>query len=130
MIRSLSGEFPVKAWCRALGMTRSGYYAAQKKAQRPRARDNARSGAKIKTTFEASCRTYGSPRLAVVLRRDGETCGRHRVARLMRVHRLRATQKRRFRPRTTDSRRLCPMAAQPLERAGRNGATARRGLAS
>ena len=32
------------------------------------------------------------------------------MARLRRVHRLRATQKRRFRPRTTDSRHLCPIA--------------------
>ena len=30
-----------------LGISRSGYYAAQKKAARPRARDNARLGAKI-----------------------------------------------------------------------------------
>lgn len=114
MIRSLSSEFPVKALCRALGVSRSGYYAAQKKAERPRAKDNVRLGAKIKVSFEASRRTYGSPRLTVVLRRDGETCGRNRVARLMRVHRLRATQKRRFRPRTTDSRHLCPIAPNHL----------------
>ena len=114
MIRSLSSEFSVKALCRALGVSRSGYYAARKKAERPRARDNARLGAKIKESFEASRRTYGSPRLAVVLRRAGETCGRHRVARLMRVHRLRAAQKRRFRPRTTDSRHLCPIAPNHL----------------
>ncbi len=114
MIRSLANEFPVKTLCRALGVSRSGYYAAQKKAARPRARDNARLGAKIKESFEASRRTYGSPRLAVVLRRAGETCGRHRVARLMRVLRLRATQKRRFRPRTTDSRHLCPIAPNHL----------------
>ena len=114
MSRSLSGELPVKALCRALGVSRSGYYAAQKKAERPRARDNARLGAKIKESCEASRRTCGSPRLTVVLRRAGETCGRHRVARLMRVHRLRATQKRRFRPRTTDSRHLCPIAPNHL----------------
>ena len=114
MIKSLSGEFPVKALCRALGVSRSGHYAAQRKAERPRARDNARLAAKIAESFEASRRTYVSPRLTVVLRRAGETCGRHRVARLMRVHRLRATQKRRFRPRTTDSRDLCPIAPNHL----------------
>ena len=114
MIRELAGEFPIKALCRVLGVSRSGYYAAQKKAQRPRARDNARLGARIKEAFEASRRTYGSPRLTVVLRRAGEPCGRHRVARLMRAHRLRATQKRRFRPRTTDSRHLCPIAPNHL----------------
>ncbi len=62
MIRSLSGEFPVKVLCRALGVSRSGYYAARPKAARPRARDNVRLEAKIKESFEASRRTYGSPR--------------------------------------------------------------------
>ena len=114
MISSLAGEFPVKSLCRVLGVSRSGYYAAKKKAQRPRARDNARLGTKIKEAFEASRRTYGSPRITVVLRRAGERCSRHRVARLMRAHRLRATQKRRFRPRTTDSRHLCPVAPNHL----------------
>ena len=114
VISSLAREFPIKALCRVLGVSRSGYYAAQKKAQRPRARDNARLGAKLREAFEASRRTYGSPRLTVVLRRAGETCGRHRVARLTRVLRLRATQKRRFRPRTTDSGHLCPVAPNHL----------------
>ncbi len=114
MIRSLAGEFPVKSLCRVLGVSRSGYYAAKKKARRPRAKDNVRLGARIKEAFEASRRTYGSPWITVVLRRTGETCGRHRVARLMRAHRLRATQKRRFRPRTTDSRHLCPIAPNHL----------------
>ena len=43
----------------------------------------------------------------------------------MRAHRLRATQKRRFRPRTTDSRHLCPVAPNHL--AERTTAPARPG---
>ena len=69
---------------------------------------------KAREIFEASGRTYGSPRLTVALRRAGESCGRHRVARLMRKAGLRARQKRRFRPRTTDSRHLCPIAPNHL----------------
>ena len=114
MIGSLAGQFPIKALCRTLGVSRSGYYAAQKKAQRPRARENVRLGEKARELFEASGRTYGSPRLAVALRRAGQPCGRHRVARLMRRTGLRATQKRRFQPRTTDSRHLCPVAPNRL----------------
>ena len=114
MIRSLAGEFPIKALCRVLGVSRSGYYAAQKQAQRPRAVANARLGAKARELFEASGRTYGSPRLTVALRRAGEPCGRHRVARLMRRTGLRTRQKRRFRPRTTDSHHLCPVAPNRL----------------
>ena len=93
---------------------RSAYYAAPKKAERPRARENARLGAKARELFEASGRTYGSPRLAVALRRAGQPCGRHRVARLMRRAGLRARQKRRFRPCTTDSHHLCRIAPNRL----------------
>ncbi len=100
--------------CRTLGVARSAYYATQKKAQRPRARANTRLGTKARELFEASGRTYGSPRLTVALRRAGEPCGRHRVARLMRRAGLRARQKRRFRPRTTDSQHLCPIAPNRL----------------
>ena len=52
--------------------------------------------------------------MTVVLRRAGETYAGHRVARFMRILRLRATQKRRFRPRTTDRRRLCLIASNHL----------------
>ena len=114
VIKKLAGEHAVRKLCRTLGVARSAYYAAQKKAERPGVRENARLGTKMRALFEASGRTYGSPRLTVALRRAGERCGRHRVARLMRKTGLRAKQKRRFRPRTTDSRHLCPVAPNHL----------------
>ena len=114
VIRSLAGEHPVRKLCRTLGVARSAYYAAPKKAERARARENVRLGGRAREVFEASGRTYGSPRVAVVLRRAGETCGRHRVARLLARAGLRARQKRRFRPRTTDGRHLCPIAPNHL----------------
>ncbi len=104
----------MRTLCRALGVARSAYYATQQKATRPRAVANARLGAKAHELFEASGHTYGSPRLTVALRRAGQPCGRHRVARLMRRAGLRARQKRRFRPRTTDSHHLCPVAPNHL----------------
>lgn len=114
VIKKLAGEHAVRKLCRTLGVARSAYYAAQKKEQRPRAKENARLGARARELFEASGRTYGSPRLKVALCRAGEPCGRHRVARLMRQAGLRAKQKRRYRPRTTDSRHLCPVAPNHL----------------
>ncbi len=114
MVKQLAGEHPVRALCRVLGVARGAYYAAQKKDGRPRAKENVRLSGKVHALFEASGRTYGSPRLTVALRRTGERCGRHRVARLMRRSGLRARQKRRFRPRTTDSRHLCPIAPNRL----------------
>ena len=107
-IQRLAGQHPMRKLCRVLGLARSTYYAAQSKPARLRAVANARLDTKARELFEASGRTYGSPRLAVALRRAGEPCGRHRIARLMRRAGLRARQKRRFRPRTTDNRHPCP----------------------
>ncbi len=114
MVKPLAGEHAVRKLCRTLGVARSAYYAARHKTRRPRARENAHLGGKARELFEASGRTCGSPRLTMALRRAGERCGRHRVARLMRRAGLRARQKRRFRPCTTDSRHLCPIAPNHL----------------
>ena len=114
VIKNLVGQHSVRKLCRTLGVTRSAYYACEKKPERPRARENRALGVKMGELFEASGRTYGSPRLTVALRRAGQRCGRRRVARLMRRAGLRARQKRRFRPRTTDSRHLCPIAPNHL----------------
>ena len=114
VIRELAGAHPVRKLYRVFGVARSAFYAAQRKAERPRARDNVRLAAKARELFEASGRTYGSPRLSVALRRTDETCGRRRVAGLMRRAGLRARQKRRWRPRTTDGRHLCPVAPSHL----------------
>lgn len=65
---------------------------------------------KIKPIFQRSRRTYGSPRLTAALRRDGERCGKNRVVRLRRENQLKARQKRRFVPRTTDSDHDQPIA--------------------
>lgn len=43
----------------------------------------------IRSSFIASQGSYGAPRVFLDLRETGETCGKHRVARLMRVNQLR-----------------------------------------
>ena len=114
MIEQLAGEHPVRALCRTLGVSRAGFYAWRGRGARPRAREDARLGAKVSVCFEASRGTYGSPRLTAALRRTGERGGRRRVSRLMRGRGLRAKQKRRFRPKTTDANHLCPIAPNRL----------------
>lgn len=52
---------------------------------------------KIKRVFEASMGVYGSPRVHAELVAEGVTAGRNKVARLMRLERLRGCPKRRFR---------------------------------
>lgn len=94
-------EFQVKRMCKVLGVQRSGYYAWRKRKPSTRVQDNQALLALIEAEHQKSRRTYGSPRLHVVLRRQGVQCGRNRVARLMRLHGIVARKKRRYYPRTT-----------------------------
>jgi putative transposase len=60
--------------------------------QSQRAAENAGLLKLIRASFDASNRIYGSPRVCLNLREAGETCGKHRVARLMRAHKIRAVR--------------------------------------
>jgi putative transposase len=101
MIQSLATQHPVQTLCRLLEVPRSGYYQWLKGAPGPRAKANAQLLGHIQRAFAQSRQTYGSPRITRQLRRQKISCSQNRVARLMRVHRIRAKSKRPFRPRTT-----------------------------
>ena len=91
-------EYDVELMCRTLGVARSGYYAWLKKPLSDRARENARLLKLIRASHTASHRIYGAPRVFLDLREEGETCSKHRVARLMRVNRIKALHGYRRRP--------------------------------
>lgn len=76
--------------CEALGVTRSGYYAWLHNPISNRAEEDARLLRLIRASFKASQGIYGSPRVFLDLREAGETCSKHRVARLMRVNKIKA----------------------------------------
>jgi putative transposase len=102
-MNSLKAEYQVEALAQALEVSPSGYYAHQHKSLGLRARQDHQLRQKIQRIFNQSRHTYGSPRIQAALRRDGECCGKNRIARLMRQQHWRARQKRRFVPRTTQS---------------------------
>ena len=59
---------------------------------------------------------YGSPRVCAALRAEGETVCVNTVADLMKEREIRARTKRKFTPRTTDSRHQQPLAENVLDR--------------
>jgi putative transposase len=76
--------------CRVLGVAQSGYYDWLKEPLSKRALEDARLLKLVRASFVASHGIYGAPRVFLDLREAGETCSKHRVARLMREHQLRA----------------------------------------
>jgi putative transposase len=95
------GEFEVKRMCRVLGVGRSGYYAWRRRWPSTREQANQALMRLIQTEYRLSRKTYGSPRIQAALRRKGVTCGRHRIAHLMRQDGLCARPRRTAHPVTT-----------------------------
>jgi putative transposase len=114
VIAKLAGEFGIGELCRVIGAARSGYYAWRKRGQGKRAQEDRRMRAEIGRIHRESDRTYGIPRITPELRKLGHRCGHNRVARLMRELGIRGILKRRFRPRTTDSRHTMPVSPNLL----------------
>ena len=110
------GAYPVTLMWRVVAVSRSGFYAAQKRQPSCRAQADAHLQREIEVRFNQSRPRYGSPRIQADLRARGWQCSRKRVARLMRAARLDAYRPRRRRPRTTDSTHLQPVAPNPLAR--------------
>lgn len=112
------GSFDLVVMCRALGVSPSGFYAAERRAKQPlgpRARANQQLVLAIRAEHAASHRRYGAPRIHRALCADGRACGRHRVARLMRQHGLRGACRQKFRV-TTQSQHRAPIAANVVDR--------------
>ena len=80
----------IKTMCRLLEVARSGFYKWLHKPLSDRAIEDARLLALIKDSYDASSGVYGSPRVFLDLREAGEICGRHRVARIMKTHKIKA----------------------------------------
>jgi len=89
-IRTHSDPFGVRKMCRILGVAPSGYYRWLLQPLSNRAQEDVRLLRLIRASFTASQSIYGAPRVFLDLREAGETCSKHRVARLMRENGLRA----------------------------------------
>jgi transposase InsO family protein len=109
------GEYKVTELCRALRVSTSGFYASRTREPSTRHKKDAQLTVQIQASFDASRKTYGSPRVLEDLREDGEKVGRNRIIRLMQAQGLEARARKRFKC-TTMSDHDQPIAANVLDR--------------
>jgi putative transposase len=89
-IKANQGQRIVRLMCRLLGVAGSGYCAGLKNRVSDCAREDARLPRLLGASYKASQCVYGATRAFLDLREAGETCSKHRVARLMRENNMRA----------------------------------------
>jgi putative transposase len=94
VITAHQSQFSIALMCRALTVSRAGYYAAQRRPVSARTQADAVLQAHITQVFGAKHRRYGAPRVHLALRAQDIRVGRKRVARLMQAAGLQARRRR------------------------------------
>jgi len=110
--------YPVKALCRVLKVSRSGYYTSVGRKPSPRAQRTAKIHQAVERVHAESHGIYGSAKVARRLQQDDvlESACRNTVATAMRELGLKSRVKRRFTPTTTKSDPTKQPAANVLDR--------------
>jgi transposase InsO family protein len=113
-IEAHQGEWPIEVLCEVLEVSRSGYYAFQKRPVSERKARRQELVEEMKQVHQERHKDgYGSPRMHKELLAKGYDVCENTVAQLMKDHDLKATTKKKFRH-TTDSNHPYPVAENLL----------------
>jgi len=96
-IKNFSSEFRIKKMADVLGVSRSAYYAWKKRGLSRWSIENNSLLERIQAIHARSHGIYGSRRITVVLRSEGQLCGKNRVARLLQKKTIVSCIRRKFR---------------------------------
>ena len=110
--------FAIEKMCKALNVSRSGYYSWLKNEPSKREVENHEILTQIRQIYSESRNTYGSPRVTAALRNRNIFVSRPRVARLMREANIRSKTVKKFKV-TTDSKHQYKIVDNKLNRAFR-----------
>ena len=113
-IREHRTEFRVVRMCGVLHVSRSGFYAWLTRPLSVRAAADRMLTGQIRQWHQQTRRVYGAVKLWRTLKDAGIACGKHRVARLRRLHGIEATRRRRFRM-MTEHHQMPPPAPNRLQ---------------
>ncbi len=89
-------EFRLTRMCRVLHVSRSGFYAWQRREASPRTQTNQVLIERMRVLHRQTREAYGARKMWQLLNREGLSCGRHRVARLRRLAGIVALRRRRY----------------------------------
>ena len=95
-IQTHQQEFRLACMCRVLQVSRSGFYAWQRRGMSTRTQADQRLIERMRFLHHQTREASGARKMWKLLNREGVVCGRHRVARLRRLAGLVALRRRRY----------------------------------
>ncbi len=107
--------YPLEKMAEVLGVSRAGYYRYKGRKESSTRSKNKDLLAKIKIISVKSRCTYGSPRIHATLKKQGETCSRKRVAKIMRKHGIQSKIRKKWKATTKVNRDLSRVAPNLLK---------------
>ena len=99
--------------CKVMEVSRSGYHKYLRSQMSQRRLENMLIAEEIKRIYKKKHGRYGSPRIHEEIRKGGKRINKKRIARLMRINKIRAITKRKYKA-TTDSAHDKPVAENLL----------------
>lgn len=97
-MKAHEAQYSVRRMCRVMQVHPSGYYAWKVEPTSASAQDDQRLTGLLKQAWLESGGVYGYRKLTLDMRDLGERCGKHRVARLLKLEGLRSQTGYRRRP--------------------------------
>ena len=114
-VHAEKADVSIATLCRTLKVSRSGFYAWLARPESAHAQQDRHLRVRVRASFDASKKRYGSPRVWEDLREEEIRISRKRVVRLMQQDGLRARARKRYKA-TTTSDHDQPVAANILNR--------------
>lgn len=108
-------EFGIRAMCRVLQVSRSGYYESLRRPPSAHSIEDDKLRPQVKAAFMTGRKNYGTRRIKDALKKQETRVSRRRIGRLMLEEDLQVQTKRKFKV-TTDSNHDKPIAPNLLER--------------
>ena len=103
-------EFSIEKMAKVLKVSRTGFYNFLTQKETKREAENKRLKGKIRNVHEKSRKIYGSPRIHAELKKQGESCSKKRVARLMKEEGLQAKMRKKWKKTTIADTKAIPSA--------------------
>lgn len=113
-MRKYASEFPIRKMAQVLHVSCSGYYKHRNKKDSKTIIKNRELLVKIKIIYNKNRQIYGSPRIHAVLKKQGESCSRKKIAKLMQINKIQAKTRKKWKTTTKGTKDLTKISPNLL----------------